>query len=400
MPKLRLIKLYLLSLSAVIVVMLLLEYTARNMGDAGISTDESVADLMREMPHMRLSGREIGNQMLVHNVALFSQYPSPESITSAYVGTSRSKVLRPTRFGIPDAIVGAGNSYNEITYGLLLQAEILRLRFPHLKRVYVETSMLMRRPDRLILEEDHKKYLPLLKSLAPLCRSLPVTAGCHHVFADVERLSPSHMPMRSVLLQKGTELKLANLVMPKKQAGMLPMEDPELSRLMANGERKGLPRAMMPKEDQLPEITNDHIKVQRIRSTRSYIPGDGLFELIALWGREHGVEVVFFQPPVRSDLYRFQVEHGLADHVEDLERISYQYNIPFIDLDRPGLGFIDDWTLFSDEDHLETCLGSGLLTFALQRAMQAYREQHVLSPVIERSILQRQSGKLKICDGQ
>ena len=28
---------------------------------------------------------------------------------------------------------------------------------------------------------------------------------------------------------------------------------------------------------------------------------------IALWGQEHHIEIVLFKPPVRSDLYRFQL---------------------------------------------------------------------------------------------
>lgn len=116
----------------------------------------------------RIKGREIGNQMLVYNIALFSHHPDPESITSAFVGTSRSKVLRPQWFGLEGAANGSGNTYNEITYGALLQAEILRLRFPNIRTVYLEASLLLRRPDRLIVEEDHRKYLPLLESALPL----------------------------------------------------------------------------------------------------------------------------------------------------------------------------------------------------------------------------------------
>ena len=52
----------------------------------------NIEKLLKESPTTRIKGREIGNQMLVHNIALFSQHPQPESVVSAFVGTSRSKV--------------------------------------------------------------------------------------------------------------------------------------------------------------------------------------------------------------------------------------------------------------------------------------------------------------------
>lgn len=397
----KLFKLYLLTAFMVLGIFGALEFGVRHYASASEITEIDSKMLMSDMSKMHIAGREVGNQMLVHNVALFSHYPVPSSIATGYVGTSRSKVLRPQHFGVPAAVVGAGNSYSEITYGLLLQAEILRLRFPKLKRVYFETSMLLRRPARLIVEEDHRKYLPLLRTLQPLCMQLPASTGCRLVFNELNTVAGQPEPKtHSELLKKRSELRVVSLIAEKKQEGMSVMDDPLLAGLQTNGERKSLPRAGIPKEHQPADITNDHVKVQRLRDVRSYGSGDGLFDLIALWGRMHNIEIVFFQPPVRSDLYRYKVEYGLTQHVADIERISRTYGVTFIDLNRPELGYMNDWSLFSDEDHLETCIGSGLLTLALEEGYMQYRIRHELFPKIERRELQaRQAKRLKVCEG-
>lgn len=400
MTRRQLSKLYLLSTIMVLSIFVALEFGVRHYASASEVTEKDITTLMSDMPKMHISGRELGNQMLVHNVALFSRYPVPSTIELGYVGTSRSKVLRPEQYGVPSAVVGASNSYNEITYGLLLQAEILRLRFPNLKRIYFETSMLLRRPDRLIVEEDHRKYLPLLSTLQPLCTQLPASIGCHQVFNELNKLQRRFEPkIYSELLKKRGELRIVSLVSEKKQDGISVMDDPLLAGLQANGERKILARAAYSKKDQNAEITLNNVKVQRLRDVLSYGSGDGLFDLIALWGRKHNIEVIFFQPPVRSDLYRYKVEYGLMQHVADIERVSRTYGVPFIDLNRPELGYMDDWSLFSDEDHLETCIGSGLLTLALEEGYKRYHMGHEVFPKIERRRLQAsQAMALKICE--
>lgn len=392
----RLYKLYILTIVVIVSVFLAMEFSVRHY----TSASENTKTLIKDMPKMRILGREIGNQFIVHNVALFSNYPKPSSIEAGYVGTSRSKVLRPEHFGVPAAVVGAGNSYNEITYGLLLQAEILRLRFPNLKRVYFETSMLLRRPARLIVEDDHRKYLPLLSSFQSLCMQLPASARCRTVFDTLNAAqSKPEQKIHSELLKKRAEIRVASLISAKKIDGIFVMDDPLLASLQANGERKNMSRATISKKDQVSEITNDNVKVQRLRDVLSYGSGDGLFDLIALWGSEHDIQVVFFQPPVRSDLYRYKLEYGLRQHVADIERISRKYSIPFINLNRPELGYMDDWSLFSDEDHLETCVGSGLLTLALEEGYKRFKIGHEVFPIIERHILQSsQAKKLMICN--
>lgn len=393
----RLLRLYVLTALMLIVGFICLEVTVRyRESSKRVNVLQSVPDLMAALPEMTISGRELGNQLLIQNVALFSKYPNPVEVASGYVGTSRSKVLRPSKLGIPHAIVGAGNTYNEITYGLLLQAEIVRLRFPNLKRVYVETSFLLRRPGRLVIEPDHIKYLPLLKSLAPLCSN--DVPGCHRVFAEAGKLNnDSTVSWKPEMRRHRGELRISSFFQ-HSQDSMLVKDDPLLTTLEANGEKKNLFRTLTEKKDLQPEVTNDNIKVQRLRDISSNAPWDGLFDMFALWGREHGIQIVMFQPPVRSDLYAYQVKYGLQQHVEDLQRISTKFRIPFIDLDKPELGYISDWSLFSDEDHLETCVGSGLLVLAIEKGVQRYEQHQELLPVIGRSMVEQEKNEdLEAC---
>lgn len=394
----RQLKLYVLTAVMVVVGFVCLEVVVRyreSLKQPDVM--QSVPDLMAALPNMTISGREMGNQLLIQNVTLFSQYPDPEEVTSGYVGTSRSKVLRPSQFGLPHAVVGAGNTYNEITYGLLLQAEILRLKFPNLKRMYVESSLLLRRPGKLIVESDHLKYFPLLKALAPLCSKASDVPGCREVFAQAGKLTnASSLNWKPEMRRHRSEFRFSSLL-PGSQESMPVKADPLLGKLEANGEKKGQFRALTEKSEMLPEVTNDNVKVQRLRDISSNAPWDGLFDMFALWGRDHGIQIVLFQPPVRSDLYAYQIKYGLQQHVDDLLRVSTKYQIPFIDLDKPELGYMNDWSLFSDEDHMETCVGSGLLALALDAGANRFDQQHDLYPVIERFTLERDNNRLDKC---
>ncbi|MFJ2487794.1 hypothetical protein [Pseudomonas sp. NPDC087639] len=385
----RLLKLYVLTALMVVGGFVCLEFAVRfreTLKQPDVS--QSAAELMAALPTMTVSGRELNNQLLIQNVTLFSQYPEPLEITSGYVGTSRSKILHPRRFGHQNAIVGAGNSYNEMSYGLLLQAEILRLRFPNLKRVYVETSFLLRTSANLNVAPDHIKYLPLLKTLAPLCSD--EVPGCQHVFAELDKQGKISWKPETRLHR--SELRLTSLLANSDDSTPV-KQDPLLAHLESNGEKKGRFNALIAKNEMLPEVANENVKVQRMRNISSNAPWDGLFDLFARWGQKHGIQIVMFQPPVRSDLYAYQVKYGLQQHVEDLQRVSSKYNIPFIDLDKPELGYINDWSLFSDEDHLETCVGSGLLILAVDAGVKRYEQQQDLQPVIKRSMVEEEKNK-------
>jgi len=391
--------LYLATAITVSVAFSTLELWAKQQEPISNMEIDSVDLLMTKMPEMSISGRELDNQMLIHNVAMFSRHPDPDSITSAYVGTSRTKVIRPEHFGEAAAVVGAGNSYNEITYGLLLQAEILRLKFSNLKKVYFETSMLLRRPARVIIEDDHKKYLPLLESLEPLCFDLPEQQqlSCRPVF-EALTASKNQKKWHSSILQQQGKIRLANLFIPKEKSQIV-RDSPLIRSLQINGERKSLSEALSSKGNWKPEITQEHEKVQRLRDIKNNAPWDGLFDMIAIWGKTHDIEVIFFQPPARSDLYAFQLEYGLTQHELDIERISKLYGIPFINLNAPVSGYMDDWSIFSDEDHLETCIGSGLLTLAISDGYEKhYMDDEIILKIDRHALQERYAQQLKKCE--
>ncbi|WP_122668437.1 hypothetical protein [Pseudomonas viridiflava] len=378
---------------------LLTEVAVRYHEGSSIAGTQSVSRLMELLPDSEISGREVGNQMLAQNVALFSKNDAPQMITTGYVGTSRSKILQPSHLGLDGTVVGAGNTYNEITYGLILQAEILRLRFPNLKTVYVESSLLLRRPDRLIVEPDHLKYLPLLSSLEPLCSGSQIVARCKPIFSSIDGLRDKHaFSWKPETLQYRSTLRLSNLL-PGATKTIHAGEDTLLLGLNTRGERKDTFERVTSPEHMFPEIKNEHVKVQRLREIPSWAPWDGLFDMFALWGKAHGIQIVLFQPPVRSDLYAFQKQSGLDQHVNDLKRVSSEYKIPFIDLNKPEAGFMQDWPLFSDEDHLGTCKGSGLLMLALEEGTSDFRTRGVLEPSIDVNKLNEHMVRLKLCQG-
>lgn len=356
---------------------------------------QTVGELMQALQHMRIDGREIDNQMLVHNAALFAQHPAPQSVQVAYVGTSRTKVIRPAWMGESAAVNASGNSYNEITYGLLLQAEVARLRFPNLKRVYMESSLLLRRPARLILENDHRKYLPLLESVLSLRNGLP---GAEALQAEVARAgSELPRPERMEVLQRRGEMRLSAFL--EEQSGTIPvMESAIFSQLDASGERRQAPSSALSQDQWRPDLANENVKVQRLRDIPSWFPWDGLFDMIALWGKAHDIEIVLFQPSVRADLYRYQLENGLQAHVTDLQRVARQYGIPFIDMNLPQLGYMHDKAIFSDEDHLETCPGVVLLHGAIAEGFRRFKETGVLLQMPARSVVeQRYAAHLRRC---
>ncbi|WP_161632875.1 hypothetical protein [Pseudomonas syringae] len=378
---------------------LLTEIAVRYHEGNSIGSTASVSRLMELLPESEISGREIGNQMLAQNVALFSKNEAPQAITTGYVGTSRSKILQPSHLGLEDTVVGAGNTYNEITYGLILQAEILRLRFPNLKTVFVESSLLLRRPDRLIVEPDHIKYLPLLASLEPLCGDSKIASSCEPIFSGIKKLRDKHaFNWRPETPQYRNTLRLSSLL-PGATKVIHAGEDQFLRGLNTRGERKDTFELVTSQDRMFPEIKNENVKVQRLRDTLSWAPWDGLFDMFALWGEAHGIQIVLFQPPVRSDLYAFQKQFGLEQHVSDLLRVSTEYKIPFIDLNKPEAGFIQNWSLFSDEDHLGTCQGSSLLMLALEDGAAQFRSTGTLTPAVDISKLNERLSRSKLCQG-
>jgi hypothetical protein len=364
-------------------VILGLELAARqSLNPVQSETTESGIGLIRALPSLRISGREIGNQTIAHNAWLFSTTPLPESVSDAYVGTSRTKPLRPNFEGSPVAVNGSGNSYNEITYGLLLQAEALRLQFPNLKRVFVEGSLLLRRPNRLIIEDDHRKYLPLLREILPIGQGLP---GPDLLTKQSSEFSAkqSKMDFSSKALKQRQDWRLSNLPIFGGAKEILVSEDGLLKGLDQFGQQTHQLAPFTEPSRQTATITLENIKVQRLREIPAWAPWDGLFDMFGLWGKKHAIEVVIFQPPVRSDLYRFKEQFGLEVHNKDLARVAEKYNIVVINLNRPELGYMGDWSLFSDEDHLGTCRGTLVLQSAIQTAYSLAKATNNLFPLVD-----------------
>ncbi|MCU0125915.1 hypothetical protein N8H41_18230 [Pseudomonas vlassakiae] len=383
----KLIKLYALTVTLVGSGFLIAEMAVRHYFDREDTYTETVSELIARLPTSTISDREVGNQLLAQNVALFSTYPTPNDVKVGYVGTSRTKILQPSHLGLEGRVVGAGNTYNEISYGLILQAEILRLRFPNLKTLYVETSLLLRRPGRFMVEPDHLKYLPLLLSLKPLCSEQKKILGCTAVFAGAQtRLQQNKVSWHLAIHQYRNHLRFSSLLADSAKE-IQAQNDPLLKTLTSKGERNDRFPPITPTAKLLPEISNDHIKVQRLRDIPSNAPWDGLFDMFAEWGKDHAIQIVFYQPPVRSDLYNFQKQYGLEEHVRDLKRTSSKYEVPFIDLDKPEVGLMQDWSLFNDEDHLGTCKGSTLMMLALEQGIADFKNSKVLAPEIQRTLL-------------
>lgn len=389
-----------ISLLAASFTLLLLESCVRFHGayQRSQALPATVDELLQVLPRTRIQGREIGSQMLVHNVALFARHPAPASVTSAYVGTSRTKVLRPAWFGIDGAVNASGNGYNAVSYGLLMQIEALRLQFPGLRTVYVESSLLLRRSAHLQLEEDHLKYVALLEALLPLRDALPAGDSFRKEVESV-RKGNLHRQGHLELLSHRSTIRISRAFHTEASRVLPVLEDKSISSLLSNGERSQLPGPAVAKPEQRPEIGRDNIKVQRLREIPSWKPWDGLFDMVALWGRQHGIQIVLYQPPVRADLHRYQLEYGLRDHVADLQRVAIQYSVPFIDLNRTGLGYSEDWSLFADEDHMETCPGIVLLQGGIEEGLRRFRLSGELLPAPARAEVEaRYSGKFKACE--
>ena len=85
----------------------------------------------------------------------------------------------------------------------------------------------------------------------------------------------------------------------------------------------------------------------------------------------------------------------MTQHNDDLKRVSKKFDIPFIDLNQPELYYMDDWLLFADEDHLETCKGVILLQTAIDEGYRRFHDQVQLLPTIKRSEIESTSQYLK-----
>jgi len=310
--------------------------------------------------------RETESRFIIHNIALFEKNKEHLKPTIAFIGTSRTKVLAPNAFLETPAIVAGGNSYNEITWGLLLQAEALRLQFPELKTFAFEASLLVRRPGTFSTEIDHKKYFFLLRSLV---QQTPELASLVLIPADLRPTSfwPYLFSKKLRLFHQRRELKLAKMSSRKLDDKKVYLELNEMPKLTEFGE----PRLFgEPRGKEILAIAKDNPKVVRIIHNKEFIPGDKLFEAIALWSEAHDVRAIFFVPPLHRKFYEIKLAYGLDKHIADLSLIAKKYDIPIVNFLNPELGWIDSLDLFSDEDHMATCQGSYRFSKAMIEAAQ------------------------------
>lgn len=301
-------------------------------------------------------GRDRKIRSIEVNNVWISKVPHEEKFESVFIGSSRSKYLRPNAFFNHKSLVVGGNSYAEISYGPLIEAEIIRNRFPDTKRYYFESSFLHRKCG-LFAQPDHKKYLKWLEHLRVFW------APFHPEGAKVSSGKIKYLLKESI--DGIQDFKLSNLIF-SHDAGQ------DWDKFLTNeldfkqyGEYPISQTNETKSESILPQILTSNPKAQRISNAKECVPGDHLFEVIAEWGKFHSLEIIFFQPPVRSDLLEYKLNSGLESHNTHLRTLTKNKNLKFIDLNYLGNSLSKKWSYFSDEDHLNTCFGSLVFTQAL-----------------------------------
>jgi len=308
-----------------------------------------------------ISSRELDNRFIKHNIHLLQTLEDKESYDVALIGTSRTKALSSSRFGYPNYFNSSGNSYNEITYGLLVEAEALYEHLPDLRKIYVEASMLLRRPRRseYSAEEDHLTYLPILKRFSDIRNGFPGVG-----FESFVNRKPKRELYLKLFNERDKYIASSLLFGGHEFGHELITSSRVFDEITSFGEYRnnfsfenGAPK---------PAISLGNPKVQRIKNIGSYESFDYLFEMIVSWARYRDIEVVFFQPPVRGDLQSFQYRYGLDHHNDALRTFAHEYQVGVINMNYLDSGFSSKWQLFSDEDHMATCTGNAAIFSSLE----------------------------------
>jgi hypothetical protein len=306
-------------------------------------------------------GREnFGNDRKIRSIEVNNYWISKinpnEKFEAVFLGSSRTKYLRPNSFFKYKSLVIGGNSYGEISYGPLVEAEIVRARFPDIRKYYFESSFLHRKCG-FFSQQDHKKYSKWLGRLREFW-------GAYQP-PETELAHSSLKSQLKTLVAGVQNYKISKILFPNQP-------DTEWKKFLRTeleinefGEYP-VPKFNEIKADAiLPAIQQSNAKVDRILNSKACVPGDHLFESIVEWGKHHGLEIVFYQPPVRSDLLEFKINNGLAAHTSHLKKLAEKNQIRFIDLNYSSNPLSQKWSYFSDEDHLNTCFGSLIFTQAL-----------------------------------
>jgi hypothetical protein len=262
----------------------------------------------------------------------------------------------------------------------LIEASFLKQQFPNLQYVFVETSLLNRQepPPAFIVSPDHRKYLPFLVSLQAELSATPSAESIATLLSQQsEKSQASHNRLSSELFQHKDQFKISTLLGLNETQQKMPVSETDVFKQMnENGVQT----------DEivfnLAEIQADSPKSTRLVDIKSRYPWDEQFTALADWAKVKGVTLVFFQPPVRSDFYAFQVQYGLEMHRQDIAQLAQASGFPFIDLNMRSLQYASDWSLFSDADHLGSCKGRYVYAAALQLGFSRWQAQgQLLQPV-------------------
>jgi hypothetical protein len=362
-----------------------------------IAESPTPAETLQTLASSTVSGREIDNRYTVVNIARLSRHPQPETVTTAFVGTSRTRLLRPELIGWQNAVISAGNSYNEISYSYLIEASFLKAQFPNLKYVFVETSLLNRQapPPDFIVSSDHRKYLPLLVSAQKEIASKPSAKAISTFLSQQEKQSqPWQTLLDSELLQQQDRFKISTLLGLNETQKTIPVVETDLfKQLNERGEQVDAPLTAGPSNAEArsssPEIQAEDPKITRLVDIKSRYPWDEQFLALADWAKVNGVTVIFFQPPVRSDFYTFQEQYGVDMHRQEVAELAQASGLPFIDLNVRSLDYGNDWSLFSDADHMGSCKGSYLYPMALKLGFERWQKGQLMPTVTRQEALQK-----------
>ncbi len=345
---------------------------------------------IQALANSTVENREVDSRYTVYNIAKLSRHSHHEQVDTAFLGTSRTKLLKPQIVEWDSAVVSAGNSYGEISYSYLIEADVLKREFPNLKYVFVETSLLTRQapaPD-FVMTPDHRKYLPFLAALG---LEMAGTAAGENINTFINQqseqsahINDSHFFWRTIpihLEKHRDQFKISTLLKLNETQQRMPVTASNIfKQLQENGAAAF--ETTRKSDSKATPIAADDPKITRLESIEGRYPWSDEYKALAEWARLKQVTIVFFQPPVRSDFLTFQEAYGLELHSTDIEKLAQASGFPLIDLNVRSLGYADDWSLFSDADHLGTCKGDYVYLMALKAGLDAWKADGEVLPQV------------------
>lgn len=301
------------------------------------------------------SQRELENRYSVYNYIKALEHPNKDQIKILMLGTSRTKILKPSLIEQENVFIAGGNSYGETSHSFLIDLIVLTDIFPNIEKVFVETSLLTRhKPDEDWIEEHHHFYPYLaLKHVKSL--NLPSLEKILEKL--IAKTKKSQKTQELIIYSRRNKLRLSNFFNEKPSG----YNDSKIYKnLDLNGEEKSDYKLYSKTFEE--NIDSKHIKVQRLTKFKNFNEMDHQFVEVELYAKAKGIELVFFQPPVRSDLFTYQKENGLEVHIKN---INSSLSSLFLDFNLEVTEFGSSWELFGDHDHLTTKRGNVLFLTGL-----------------------------------